>query len=84
MCNLFIGANNAGHAKGFPFIRRLIWVLIFIIFFIITINSVIEVFKNYYKYPVSYSVSVEHKNKVSKNSILLFIKRNFVTKLPIV
>ena len=34
----------------------------------------IEVFKNYYKYPVSYSVSVEHKNKVSKNSIFLFFK----------
>ena len=58
------GASNAGKANEPPFIRRLIWVLIFSGFFYLTIFGVVQLFVTYYKYPVEYSVKVHHENMV--------------------
>ena len=58
------GASNAGKAREKPYLRRLIWIIIFAICLFYTITGVVEVFVGFYEYPVSFSVSIEHKNKV--------------------
>lgn len=58
------GASNAGHAQGAPYIRRIIWIIIFTVFFYLTVQGVVGLFVSYYDYPVTYSVYVAHKNKV--------------------
>ena len=64
------GASNAGKAREKPYLRRLIWIIIFAICLFYTITGVVEVFVGFYEYPVSFSVSIEHKNKVSWNELL--------------
>ena len=59
------GANNAGNARSAPYIRRIIWIIIFVLFFGLTCKGVYDIFVEYYEYPVTTSVFVEHQNKVS-------------------
>ena len=60
------GANNAGKARSYPYVRRCCWTVLFIFFMAITVLNVLGQFMDYYDYPVSYSVFVQHENMVSK------------------
>ena len=59
------GANNAGKARDYPYIRRIFWIIIFSVCFYFTVTGVISLFVEYYSFPVDYEVSVFHNNKVS-------------------
>ena len=63
------GASNAGKAKGRPYIRRICWILIFGIFFGLTVFNVAKQFVEYYEYPVNYEVYVTHKDQVPFPSV---------------
>ena len=58
------GANNAGKAKGKPYIRRICWIIIFGVFFGFTLDNVVNQFITYYEYPINYKVFVKHKDQV--------------------
>ena len=58
------GVNNAGKART-SYIRRGCWMVIFIVGSYFTIAGVVDVIEDYFKWPVTTSVSVQHYNKVS-------------------
>ena len=56
--------SNAGKAKTSPYIRRFVWLILFIFFFALTIKNVVDLTYEYRNYPVTYSVYVENEKKV--------------------
>ncbi len=58
------GANNAGNARSSPYIRRMLWMAIFVAFAGLTCKGVYEIFVTYFTYPVNTGVYVNHMNKV--------------------
>ena len=69
--------SNAGKAKTSPYIRRFVWLIIFIFFFALTIKNVVDLTYEYRNYPVTYSLYVENEKKVQPKSY-----RYQVLKLP--
>ena len=59
------GVSNAGNARTSK-VRRVVWIIIFIFFFMCTIYGVTDVISDYLDYPVVTSVSVLHQNQVHK------------------
>ena len=57
--------SNAGKAKTSPYIRRFVWLILFIFFFGLTIKNVVDLTYEYRNYPVTYSVYVENEKKVN-------------------
>ena len=56
--------NNAGKAKSYPYIRRCLWLIVFIFFFGLTIKNVVDLAVEYSEYPVTYSIYVQNEKKV--------------------
>ena len=56
--------NNAGKARNRPYIRRCLWLIVFIFFVTLTITNVVQLIIEYREYPVAYSVFVENEKKV--------------------
>ena len=56
------GLNNAAKAKSK--IRMFIWAIIFAFFSIMTLNNLVNVISDFYKYPVTTSINVTHKSQV--------------------
>ena len=70
------GLANSGKTRN-GFIRRTFWQIAFIIMFNISLKQVIEVFKTYYEYPVTTSVTVNGEQQVTNASM----KYRFAGKL---
>ena len=59
------GLCNAGNSASFW--RRLIWLAIFVLFFLLTIVGVEQVLEEYFEYPVDTQVGLAHQTKVIFN-----------------
>ena len=70
------GLANSGKTRN-GFIRRTFWQIAFIIMFSISLKQIIEVFKSYYEYPVTTSVTVNGEQQVTNASI----QNKFVRKV---
>ena len=64
--------NNAGKAKSYPYIRRCLWLIVFIFFFALTIKNVVDLAVEYREYPVTYSVYVQNEKKVGDALFTIF------------
>ena len=62
------GLANSGKTRN-GFIRRTFWQIAFIIMFTISLKQIIEVFKSYYEFPVTTSVTVNGEQQVTNASI---------------
>ena len=58
------GISNAAHAKHSP-LRRILWIASFLIFAVITLQSVYHVFDDFLQYPTTTTVSISLKNTIS-------------------
>ena len=56
------GLNNASDANSK--LRAKIWIAVFILFSLLTINAMYNVFHDYSLYPVVTSITVKYKNQV--------------------
>ena len=59
------GVNRAGLSDTPPYIRRVFWIAIFIPFMYLTCDSVVDIFVEFYTYPVQTSVSTYKSKEVS-------------------
>ena len=66
------GANNAGKARQSPYVRRFLWLIIFGVFFGLTVKNVYNLFVTYREYPVTYSSYVSHQKRVMEIRIFQF------------
>ena len=69
------GVNNAGKARKSA-LRRIIWIVVFSLGLVGTIWALYTVYADYILYPVTTTITIQHKDKVFlKNSFIKIINQ---------